>query len=117
MDKHRITMSEQARQRHMALPVGRRRSDRKIIRLDEALADLEQLVSASEQTIAERIEVARARWEAGEWSDVLHGTEGTIDLAKAISALEAQTELGAYLLERTERSIEMSIEANIREGV
>lgn len=112
MNEDLIRMSEEARQRHMALPAGRRRSDRQIINLDEVLTDIGQLIPVVERTIEERIEVARARWQAGEWSDVLHGIEGIIDLPRAISELEKQTDLGMYLLDRTERSIEMSIEAN-----
>lgn len=47
---------------------------------------------------------------AGEWSDLLYGTQGLIDLQRAVQELDAQTEIGRDLMATTLRSIEMARE-------
>jgi hypothetical protein len=83
-------------------------SEGRLVTLREILA---QGVVAEPQTLTrpERNALVLARWEAGEWSDVLICGE-LITLDRAIRELEGQTEIGEDLLSTSERALEMVLE-------
>ncbi len=66
-------------------------------------------VALGDATAEEKAALVRARWVDGEWDDVIIG--GTfIDLARALTELEQDTELGQTLLRTTARAVEMALE-------
>jgi hypothetical protein len=102
-------MNEASWHAQSRLPVGIDRATRELVPLDQALAEPEALAGTGELTIDERMRLVRARWEAGQWLDVLSCDE-EIDLARGIAELQAQTSIGKDLMWAAERAIEMVLE-------
>ncbi|MFA4928722.1 MAG: hypothetical protein WC558_09400 [Patulibacter sp.] len=92
-----------------SLPVGVDRTSREPISLEQALAAPERLAPIAEMTLAERSAMVRARWAAGEWTD-LDVCGESVDADRAVRELEARTPLGMLLLELGEGAVEMVLE-------
>lgn len=102
-------MDDAARRRQFPLPVGLDRDTREPLSLERALEAPDALVTGEELEEDERTALVRARWEAGEWSDLLY-CDQPVDLERATRELEERTELGRDLLRIGERAIEMALE-------
>lgn len=103
-------MNPAALQRHLGLPVGVHRETREPLTLAEAVSEPAALARRDEMTMGERTAVVRRRWEAGEWSDMVYGTDGVIDLPRAVRELESGSDMGQHLLRIGERAMEMALE-------
>lgn len=102
-------MDEAVRARQLGLPAGIDRETRQPVTLERVLDRPDTLAAPEEVSTQEWIGLVRARWEAGEWSDLLYGHE-EVDLAAAVTALDAQSAMGRDLLQITQRAIEMVLE-------
>jgi hypothetical protein len=96
-----------ARQR--PLPVGFDRRTRKLVSLEQAMADPGCLVPRSRLTRSERNALVRRRWGLGEWVDLL-SCDQRVDLRRGIAELEKGTKIGRDLLRVTEGAIDMLLE-------
>jgi hypothetical protein len=96
--------------RHAMLPAAVHRDTGKILSLSDALADPHAVARHTDLTAAQKIALVRARWEAGEWSDIIYGNDGHVDRSRAIRELEQQTEMGNHLMDVELRAIEIAKE-------
>jgi len=102
-------MDEAVLRAQSLLPVGIDKKTRDHVTLDRALAEPHVLARLDEMTTGERVALARSRWQAGEWVDVLI-CDQHVDLARGIAELEAQSPIGVDLMHVTERAIEMVLQ-------
>jgi hypothetical protein len=58
-------------------------------------------------TVEQQIALVAARWRGGGWPGLIYGDQGEIDAERAISEMEAQSEMGRHLLAIGLRAIEM----------
>jgi len=100
-------MNPEALARHMGLSAGLHRETGALLSLAECLANPTVVVEPSALTAEQKIALVKARWLAGEWSDVVSGTDGLIDLDRALRELEAQSDVGRRLIAIDLRSLEM----------
>jgi hypothetical protein len=91
-------MKAEAFARQAGLPVGFHRESGEMVSLAGAAGDASQLADPQSLTLAQQIALVEARWRAGEWDDLVFGTEGLIDLDRGIRELEAQSDIGRRLL-------------------
>lgn len=94
---------------HLALPVGRRRDTGEPMTLSDALREPDALASPTELSYEDRVEVVVERWSRGEWTDTYYGTDGLVDLPRAIAEARAGSDLGRALVETTERSAALAL--------
>lgn len=64
----------------------------------------------AELSVEQRIALVTARWRAGDWNDVIYGTDGEVALDGAIREVVARSEMGQHLLAVGLRAIEMARE-------
>lgn len=108
-------MNRDAFLRHAQLPIGLHRENEQVVSLAESLADPGVIARPDDLTIEQKIRLVRARWEAGEWSDIIYGTDGLVDLSRALTELQAQSDMGKHLLAVELRAIEM-VQEDVAEG-
>jgi hypothetical protein len=87
-----------------------------LLSLAETIANPAAVAGESELTTSQKIALVKARWLAGEWNDIIYGTEGLIDRDRAVRELEAQTDMGRHLMAVGLRSIEMARDAAVQRG-
>jgi hypothetical protein len=92
------------------------RESGKLLTLAEWLGDPEAALRPAELTTEQQIALVRARWLAGEWQDIVYGTEGSIDRDRAIKELESQSDTGRHLMAIGLRAIEMAHESTRQAG-
>ena len=109
-------MQPEAMARHMPLPAGIHRDTGEVLSLAQTQADPTAVADPTSLSDAQKIALVGARWRAGEWSDILYGDEGLVDLDRALRELEAQTEIGRHLMAVELRALEMVHEDAAREG-
>lgn len=102
-------MDQAVRDRQFVLPAGIDRETRQPVTLERVLEQPDTLAAPEEVSTREWIALVRARWEAGEWFDIIY-CQDEVDLATAIAELEAQSAMGRDLLRITKRAIEMVLE-------
>lgn len=100
-------MTSVAKTWHASLPAGVHRTTGAILSLAECQADPAAVVEHSALTEEQKIALVRARWLAGEWKDVLYGTDGLIDRDRALRELLARSDIGRHLMATELRAIEM----------
>jgi hypothetical protein len=103
-------MTPSAIARHMPLPAGVHRISGEILSLAQCHADPDTVAEIGSLSEQQKSDLVRARWLAGEWSDILYGTAGLITLDRALQELEARSDIGRDLMAITLRSIEMAHE-------
>jgi hypothetical protein len=108
-------MNRDAFLRHAQLPIGLHRENGQAVSLAESLADPDAIARPDDLTIEQKVRLVRARWEAGEWSDIIYGTDGLVDLGRALKELEAQSDIGRHLLAVEMRAIEM-VQEDVAKG-
>jgi hypothetical protein len=96
--------------RHLSLPAGVDRNSGEVVSLADSLDHPAEVVSANNLTEAQKIALVRARWLAGEWSDIVYDDMGLIDRDRALRELEAQSDIGRHLMGVELRAIEMARE-------
>jgi hypothetical protein len=109
-------MKASALARHLPLPAGVHRDSGTLLSLAEMIANPAAVAGESELTISQKIALVKARWLAGEWSDIIYGTEGLINRDRAVHELEAQTDIGRHLMAVELQSIEMARDAAVQRG-
>lgn len=109
-------MKHEALARHLQLPAGLHKASGAVLTLAECRRDPSAVLTPAQLSVAQKIALVKARWLAGEWSDIVYGTEGTIDRDKAIRELEAQSDIGRHLMEIELRAIEMTHEEAAQQG-
>lgn len=92
------------------LPVSVNRHTGALLSLAEWRADPDVAADPAKLSLEEQIALVRARWQAGAWHDMIYGTEGEVDLERAVRELEARSEMGRHLLAIGLRAIEMACE-------
>lgn len=107
-------MNEAVRRRQLKLPAGIDGQTRQPVTLERVLEQPDTLAAPEEVSTREWIALVRARWEGGEWSDILY-CDKEVDLTTAIAELEAQSAVGRDLLQIAKRAIEMVLE-DVRES-
>lgn len=108
-------MKSEALARHMQLPAGVARSSDRILTLAECQQNQDAVVPLAQLSLAQKIALVKARWLAGEWTNIVYGTVGEIDRDRAIRELDAQSDMGLRLMEIELRAIEMTHEAVARQ--
>ena len=101
-----------ARQGH--LPVAVHRETGEPLPLARVLEEPESAVPPAELDLDGQIALVTARWRAGAWHDIYYGTEGEVDLDRAIREVEAQSDMGRHLLAIGLRAIEMAREDAVK---
>ena len=96
--------------RHLNLPAGVHPTTGALLTLKECLTQSEDMSHLKSLTDDQRIALVRARWTAGEWSDIHYGTDGLVDLPRAIREIEAKSPMGQHLVSVAIRAIEMAAE-------
>ncbi|MBS2027625.1 MAG: hypothetical protein JST54_06965 [Deltaproteobacteria bacterium] len=104
-------MKQEALARYLALPTAIHRQSGALLSLSQYLSDPAAARSIEELPLESQLVIVEARWKAGEWSDIIYGSEGLVDRDRAIHELEAQTEIGKYLLRMEIRAMQFAIEA------
>ena len=104
------------KERQRSLPVGVHSKTRAVVTLQEVEDALDQLAGHDALSPAEKVALVSARWRAGDWQDVTHGTEGEVDLDRALAEVAAGSDLGKQLLNAGLRAIEMLREDLAAEG-
>jgi hypothetical protein len=101
-------MTPTALARHLTLPAAVNRSSGEVVPLSYTLDHPADVVSTDSLTEAQKIALIRARWLAGEWSDIVYDHMGLIDRDRAVRELEAQSDIGRHLMAVELRAIEMA---------
>ena len=77
-------MTPTALARHLTLPAAVNRSSGEVVPLSYTLDHPADVVSTDSLTQAQKIALIRARWLAGEWSDIVYDHMGLIDRDRAV---------------------------------
>jgi len=103
-------MRAEAFARQGQLPVALHRTTGEPLPLSKVLEEPDAAVPPAELDLDRQIALVSARWRAGAWDDIYYGTEGEVDLDRAIREIEAQSDMGRHLLAIGLRAIEMARE-------
>jgi hypothetical protein len=99
-------MKEAVRTRQLGLPASVNPEDGRLLTLAEVLAN-PSATKVEDLPVEHLISLVRARWKAGEWVDVIWGTDGLIELDRGIEELEKQTDMGKAMMQVSLRALEM----------
>lgn len=103
-------MNRKAWARQGPLPAGLDRETGAVLTLARCRARPGSVADPASLTPAQQVALVEARWRAGAWEDIIYGTEGEVDLERAVAALHAGSEMGRHLLAIGLRAIEMAHE-------
>ncbi len=103
-------MNAQQLDYHLSLPAGVDRATGALVSLQQVLRAPASAAPNRDLPAAQAIALIKARWLAGEWSDLVYSSYGLIDRDRAIRELESQSELGRRLMALALRAIEMARE-------
>jgi hypothetical protein len=108
-------MRAEAFARQAPLPVAIRREDGAPVNLQEWRDNPGATVDPADLSLEQQIALVGARWRAGGWSNLIYGTEGEIDADRAISEVDARSDMGKRLLAIGLRAMEMAREDALQE--
>lgn len=97
-----------ARQR--SWPVAIHRETGEPVSLERWRNNPDVTVAPADLSPEQQVVLVTARWRAGDWTDLIYGNEGEVDLGRAIRELETRSEMGRQLLVLGLRAIEMACE-------
>ena len=102
---------KEALQRQLDLPAGVNSQTHQIMTLAEVLANPWAAFRTEDLSIQDRLKLVATRWQApNEWQPLILGTDGELNLARALEEIQKQSRLGVRLMEVTLRVIEMARE-------
>lgn len=97
-------------ERELRLPAGFHKETGQLVTLGEVRDDLDALRDLDSLKPEQELQLIVARCRAGGWNDMMHGTEGYIDLERGVREMTAGTEVGKQLFSIYKGALEMVLE-------